>query len=198
VLTTTTRIKARVLAGQTWSALNEAIFELAGSEGRLSITEMMYNPLGSNDYEYIELKNTGSAPLDMANSYFDQGITFTFPPGIAPLEPGAYLVLVRNREAFAQRYPQVPIAGVYEGKLSNQGEKVTLKNARGSIIASIAYDDENGWPVSADGEGDALVFINPNGDVNDPRNWRASANRGGSPGTDEPAPWHRFTWQRSQ
>lgn len=187
VLTATTHIKVRLLAGHTWSALHEALYRVADQRGRVSITEIMYNPVEGNDYEFIELKNTGSAPVKLANMTFDQGITFTFPPGMAPLQPGKITVLVRNRQAFAEKYPGIPVSGVYQGKLSNQGEQVTLKDTGGNIVVSVTYDDENGWPVSADGGGDSLVLKEAEGDNNDPRNWWASLHPNGSPGMDEPA-----------
>ncbi|MDW8310670.1 MAG: lamin tail domain-containing protein, partial [Verrucomicrobiales bacterium] len=56
----------------------------------------------------------------------------------------------------------------------------------GRTITSVAYDDEAGWPVEADGGGRSLEVIDPNGDPNDPANWRASAQPGGSPGAANP------------
>jgi hypothetical protein len=185
VLTATTDIKARVLKGDTWSALNEAVFRAdEQANGHLQITEIMYHPLGGDDYEFIELKNTGNADLDLANIAFE-GIHFKFPASLTPLSPGELIVLVKNPAAFARRYPDVPIGGVYEGQLSNKGEKISLKDANGQVITSLEYDDEHGWPVSPDGQGDSLVLINPQ-DSHHPQSWRASANLHGSPGVDEP------------
>jgi hypothetical protein len=96
------------------------------------------------------------------------------------------VVLVRDPAFFARRYPDVPVAGVYRGKLSNKGETITIKDIDGNIVASVAYDDEDGWPLSPDGRGDSLVLVNPTGDPNDPLNWRASINIYGSPGANEP------------
>jgi hypothetical protein len=185
VLTTTTQIKARVLEGHTWSALHEATFRIAEPDSQLRITELMYNPTGGDDYEFIELKNTGDTTLSLANISLE-GVRFTFPPNARSLAPGELVVLVRNPLAFKQRYPGVTIDGVYDGQLSNKGEKITLKYKKGNILVSLEYDDENGWPVSSDGGGDSLVFTNLNQDPSNPKNWRASPNRHGSPGTDDP------------
>jgi len=38
----------------------------------------------------------------------------------------------------------------------------------------VTYDDANGWPVSADGRGGSLILVQPDGDPNNPQNWRAS------------------------
>jgi len=164
------------------------MFELFERKSDLSITEIMYNPSGGNDYEFIELKNTGDGDLKLANMTFDQGIAFTFPPAIAPLSPGELVVLVRDATAFSQRYPGIPIGGSYKGKLSNTGERITLKDSQGQVVVSVGYDDENGWPISPDGRGDSLVLIVLDGDPDNPGNWRAGAEPNGSPGADEPTP----------
>ena len=187
VLTDTVHIKTRMLSRGVWSALNEADFKLKTSPPRhLQITEIMYNPIGGDAYEFIELKNIGDTALTLDNISL-QGITFAFPAGSSPLPPGHFAVLVRNPAAFAQRYPGVPVAGVYDKQLANNGERLTLQDATGQIIVQIKYDDDNGWPISPDGRGDSLVLVDPWGDPNDPNHWRASANLYGSPGADDPA-----------
>lgn len=189
-LTTTTQVKARLYKNSAstqpiWSALNEAAFNITEQVSRLQITELMYNPMGGADYEFVELKNGGDAPIDLANMSFE-GIRFTFPPKIPLLAPGQLLVLACEPEAFAERYPDVAIAGAYQGQLSNSGETITLKDAAGRTILVLTYDDENGWPISPDGRGDSLVLVNPGADPSDPKNWQASATPNGSPGADEP------------
>jgi hypothetical protein len=130
--------------------------------------------------------NVGESELSLAGMYFDEGISYTFPPGAASLAPGEHVVLVQNPEAFAERYPGVAVGGIYQGKLSNQGEKITLRDPAGGVLVAINYDDENGWPLSPDGQGDSLVIVNPDDDPVDAQNWRASVNLYGSPGRDEP------------
>jgi hypothetical protein len=185
VLTTTTQVKARLFAGDTWSALHEATFTMVDRAAQLRVTELMYNPPGGNDYEFIELKNEGETALGLANLSFE-GINFTFPPTAPALPPGEFIVLAGNASAFIERYPDVPINGVYDGRLSNEGESVSLKDGEGKLLLSLAYDDENGWPISSDGRGDSLVSIASAGvDPNNPKSWRASAQLYGSPGRDE-------------
>jgi hypothetical protein len=188
VLTTTTPVKARVLDGETWSALHEATFKVMAYDSPLRITEVMYNPMGGDAYEFIELKNVGGGDLDLVGMSFE-GIRFTFPPNTVPLAPGGIVVLVRDPVAFSERYPGVSFGGIYERRLANGGEGINLRGPEGNVVVSVAYDDENGWPISPDGRGDSLVLVNPDGDPDDPRNWRASAHLNGSPGVDEPEAW---------
>ncbi len=192
-LTESTRVRSRALIGTNWSALNEADFILAQSWKTLAITELMYNPAGTADmdgdhYEFIELKNTGGTELDLSGVSFTNGLSFTFPRG-ARLAPGRFAVLVSDPTAFTNRYPNVPVAGAYSGKLANGGERVTLVHATGEPIFDVAYGDSAPWPASPDGTGFSLVPVsaNTNPDPNAAANWRASTQMGGSPGADDPA-----------
>jgi len=75
---------------------------------------------------------------------------------------------------------------VYSGALNNGGEAVELTDTHGSVLVYLEYNDAAPWPTSPDGFGFSLVIIDPAGDPNDPYNWRASTNSGGSPGTSVP------------
>jgi hypothetical protein len=183
ILTGTTHIKARLFSDNTWSALNQSRLYVVEQDPKLRITEIMYNPIDGNDYEFVELKNSGEEDIEIANMSFE-GINFAFPSKTPPLSPGELIVLVSNPAAFASRYPGVPISGYYDGQLSNGGERVALKDKNGETILSVEYDDENGWPLSPDGRGDSLVLVRTDGNPNEANNWRASANLNGSPGVD--------------
>ena len=139
----------------------------------------MYNPPGGSAYEFLTLTNAGDAAANLSGYYFE-GIDFTF-PAYAKLAPGGCLVLVRDAAAFAERYPGVPVAGIYSGKLSNKGERIMLRDAAGQAVVSVAYDDENGWPLTPNGRGDSLVLADSAGDSDDPKNWQASAQLYGTP-----------------
>jgi hypothetical protein len=195
VLSGSAQVKARVLLDQpstsaepVWSALHEASFSVIQDGQPLRITEIMYNPAAGDDYEFIELKNVGRSEVDLSHLSIDEGIYFDFPPNTSPLAPGSTLTLVSNPTAFAKLYPGVPIGGVYDGHLSNKGEKILMTDADGESLIQLTYDDANGWPVSADGRGDSLVLLDPSGDPNNPQNWRASTQVNGSPGEDEARP----------
>lgn len=158
----------------------------------LQITEIMYHPLGGDEYEFIELRNVSAGQINLANAFFE-GIDFTFPYDTPPLAPDEFVVLAANGAAFAERYPDVTLDGVYSEQLSNKGERISLKDATGRLLVSVEYDDENGWPISPDGLGDSLELVNLNGNPNNPKNWRASILLNGSPGADRAVPLaHHF------
>jgi hypothetical protein len=127
----------------------------------------------------------GQAEVELANLSFE-GIEFTFPPTTLPLEANEIIVLANNADAFAERYPHVPLGGVYQGQLSNSGERLAIEDVAGNIITVVEYGDDESWPISPDGRGDALVLVDLAGDPNNPKSWQASSQLYGSPGRDEP------------
>ncbi len=192
-INTPTLVRARVLNGASWSALVEAVFYPPQDLSKLALTELMYHPpdvgiTNSDEFEFVELKNTGTNTLNLSGLTFS-GISFTFTNGTT-LAPGEFFVLVRNSIAFASKHPGVMVNGVYTGRLDNGGETITLSHALGGTIFSVAYDDSAPWSLAADGFGFSLVPINP-GLTQAPDSgikWRASTFVGGSPGADDPAP----------
>lgn len=184
-----TEVKARALSGGAWSALTAATFNAPQDLAGLRITEIMYHPLVSEDYEFIELKNTGATTLDLTGVAFTAGIAFSFPAGFT-LPPGEFAVLAVNLTAFAQRYPGVAVAGAFTGALSNGGEQLVLSGPGPTTLIDMTYDDAPPWPTSPDGLGNSLVIIDPLGDPNLASNWRASSFIHGSPGEDDPAPFY--------
>ncbi|MBN2505053.1 MAG: lamin tail domain-containing protein, partial [Verrucomicrobia bacterium] len=196
-LVASTRVKARVLSGSTWSAVNEADFAMPGIVP-LRITELMYHPApvtpaeaaagfsNADDFEFVELCNVGPIALNLAGIAFVDGITFTFPSGT--LAPGERIVLVKNVAAFTLRYGATArIAGYYGGNLNNAGEHLRLQDPTGRTILDFSYSDE-WWPIT-DGPGFSLVADNesaPSASWSRPEHWRRSSTLGGSPGSANP------------
>lgn len=174
-------IKARVLDG-SWSALTEGDFSVAMLGVPVRITEIMYEPIDGDAYEFIELQNIGATTVDLSGCSFE-GLSYVFPADTT-LAPGGLLVLASgvNPAAFAARYPGVVVAGTHSGSLADGGERLALLDRNGNTITSVTYNNAGGWPTAADGGGYSLEVINPNGDPNDPANWRASTAVNGSPG----------------
>ncbi|MHC4436522.1 MAG: lamin tail domain-containing protein, partial [Planctomycetota bacterium] len=180
-----THVKARVLSGNTWSALNEAVYAVGPVAENLRITEIMYNPIDPNE-EFIELMNIGAETINLNLVNFTNGIDFTF--GGIELVAGEHVVVVRNNNVFNARYgTNVNILGEYSGKLNNAGERIEIQDAIGNTIQNFRYKD--GWRSITDGEGFSLTIIdatNPDLSSWDEKDsWRPSAYVGGSPGQDD-------------
>lgn len=206
-LTDTTWARARVLDGATWSALNDAVYRLNIADyTALLITEVMYNPAppggatswGNDDFEFIEIKNTGSHTLDLSGVRLDDGVFFTFHDSTIGdaqlLAPGHHVVVVENEKAFRSRYGSgVYLAGQYWGSLDNAGERIRLIGPTSNTLVEFEYGDGREWPQAADGSGHSLVPLGsalaaqPAGSGYYGGNWRASTYIYGSPGADDPA-----------
>ncbi len=170
--------------------------------GPVVINEIMYNPAsrGQNE-EYVELYNITGGTVNLYDSSdipwkFTDGIKFTFPPGTS-IPDHDYILIVKTTPAyFLTKYPSVPggiqIFGPYEGKLSNNGEKLELSKP-GDVdefdtqhyirVDRVSYSDgshpENcgatdPWPVEADGGGSSLTRLYSELYGNDPNNWQAA------------------------
>jgi hypothetical protein len=86
--------------------------------------------------------------------------------------------------------------GYAEANLDNSGESISLLGPAGELLQFFSYSDDAPWPTASDGEGPSLEYIGPFdqdaldplsvvGDpYDDPNNWRASRESGGSPGSD--------------
>ena len=187
-LNSTVTLKSRVFSGGVWSALNEATFTVGELGVPLRITEIMYNPIGGDAYEFIEIQNVGALPFNIGG-FSLQGITYIVPLNTI-LQPGATLLLANNANPaqFATRYPSASVFGYFSGNLSNGGERIAILDANGNTVVAVHYDDENGWPTSPDGGGYSLEIIDPRGNPNAPANWRASSAANGTPGLPPVAP----------
>lgn len=194
-----TTLTARAFSSGTgeWSALNSAFFSIDSvnaSAANLVVSEFSYRPAepqtlaetsistDRDDYEFIELQNTGAQSVDLTGVSFTTGIIATVPDNTL-ITPAGRCVLVKNPAAFAARYPGVVITGTFTGNLGNDGEQLVLTSNRTGVIRDFTYNDAPPWPGDADGNGFSLVLIAPatNPDHNLPQNWRTSAAVGGTP-----------------
>ncbi|HXJ72043.1 MAG TPA: lamin tail domain-containing protein, partial [Candidatus Dormibacteraeota bacterium] len=168
----------------------------SGPQQYLRITEIMYHPprlpsgtaYDAEDFEYIELRNTGPTNLNLAGVHFSNGLDFTFPDIV--LTPGGYVLVVRNTAAFISRYGNGHnIAGQYVGTLDNGGETIRLDDAVGEKILEFKYN--NSWYPITDGPGASLVILNDTADWrtwDQKESWRPSAVDLGSPGQTDGTP----------
>lgn len=174
------------------------------SHAGLVVSELLYDPQGSDDYEFVEFYNAGAASIDLSGYKLvkdskGDGLDFTFVTGV--LQPGMRVVVAEDSVAFNERYLMagsayfhagISLAGKWKGGLGNGGEKLQLQAPDGSLILKFSYGVDGGWPLQAGGMGSSLELLDPAavpGDLNEredflenPRNWRASREFHGNPG----------------
>lgn len=146
------------------------------------INEIFYHPVDeSNQSDWVELFNSGDKAVDLSSWKFtdDQGNDpFIIPDGTV-LAAWQYLVLCRETESFSAEYPNVfDRIGNFNFNLNAEGELITLSDKYEVLIDSVRYDDEDPWPIRADGNGASLELISPFQDNGLAENWKASVSTG--------------------
>lgn len=158
----------------------------------LRITEVMFAPNTSGDFEFVELQNIGPVPLVLDGTRFTSGISYIFPAGTT-LNPGAYVVVCKNRTSFLNRYPgrsAILAPGVFTGSLDNSGETLALTLPAPGNLNLLRFRYEPSWYPSAAGGGRSLHTRDPGATHpaawEQSGTWTASATVHGSPGAGEP------------
>ncbi|MFN0128961.1 MAG: lamin tail domain-containing protein [Verrucomicrobiales bacterium] len=175
------------------SAENLAISEIHYRPANPTPAELAAGYADASAFEFLELLNIGSVPVDLSGSRFAAGIEFAFPSNSPALAPGGRVVLVANQAAFLERYGDAAALNIaqFSGSLSNGGETLRLEDSTGGLVLEVAYGDGFPWPKSPDGSGPSLVLVAPETapDPNNPLRWRPSTAPGGNPGTSDRIPF---------
>ncbi len=191
-------LNARTFDGSNWSPLSTITY-LGGGEpansSNLAISEIHYNPreaepafgeidTSGGSFEFIEVTNIGSNPIDLAGLSFIDGVELSTQTNIPiALEAGERAVFVDDLTAFRSRYGETPrIIGNFGGNLSDSGETLTLNDALGNTIESFTYGDGSNWHPRTDGVGSSLERLNSTTNPALLTNWKPSIEVHGSPG----------------
>jgi hypothetical protein len=155
--------------------------------GGVILSEIHYHPaplppdqqgdIAARDLEFVELYNTSGAALAVGGWQLKQtdGQTFELPSGTL-IPAAATLVLVgfdpqadpATAAAFRAVYgvdTTVTLVGPFDGRLDGSGETLKLLRpedpgspATGFVLVDrVTYDDNDPWPVEADGDGPSLT-----------------------------------------
>lgn len=156
-----------------WSTAARAEYLLGGRyalPGDVQLSEVHYHPamddtvnhlpeLTDRAYEFVEILNVADCDISLTGCRFPDGKPadeLTLGPVL--LKPGERAVVVRNSEAFQERYGAAvkPVACWLYGGLSDSGETVILRNRVGLVLDALEYKTGGSWPKSADGKGASL------------------------------------------
>ncbi len=152
-------------------------------EGQLVFNEIHYNP-AAPDASFIEIFNRSSQAFRL-DGWRINGVDFTFPSG-STIGGGEYLTVARNARGFADAFPGAPLTGLFNGRLDNGGETLSLEQpyevvtSNGAVLATnvayrtinkVRYDDDLPWPQDADGTGPSLQLIDAAQDNSRVSNW---------------------------
>ncbi len=148
---------------------------LAFGASGVVVNEIHFNPDDKTTYEeFIELYNTGIAPVEMSGWLFCAGVSYIFPEGTV-IEPGGYLVIAEDPAEFTRRFgTAVQPLGPYAGQLANAGERLVLLDAAADLADQVDYAVGFPWPTASSSTGSSLELINPALDNDLGGSWRAS------------------------
>ncbi len=163
------------------------------AESDILIHEIMYNPAVTNTGgEFVEIYNGGSTPVDVSGWQLEDSLQVMFTlPSSTTIAAGGYLVFYDDAAAIVfYGLNTANSFGPYTGGLDGGGERIALKNASGTVIDEVIYDDNWPWPSEADGNGPSLELLVPTQEDNDEgANWGVgqpytpgAANNPASPG----------------
>lgn len=134
------------------------------------ITEVMYDLEGADQgYEWIEITNTGEEKVDVgAWRLFEGGVNHKltlFVGESTVLQAGESAIIADKPENIQARYPHLTLIFDSAFSLSNEGEMLMLKNAKGTVVDQVTYRSSAG--AKGDGgslhlEGERLVPALPN------------------------------------
>ena len=157
------------------------------SSAKIIINEIMYNPPGSQEGEYIELYNAGTSSVELLGYYFSLGIDYTQLISHV-IATGDYAVICMYTNAvipyhlasdpakFIGEFTSNGWATNSFNGLNNSGEMIELRDDLGQLVNAVEYEDSYPWPSKADGQGSSLELRDPLLDNSKASSWLASDN----------------------
>ena len=136
-----------------------------GPATHILISEVLYNPLGADDYEFIELMNPTGSTIDLSNYSLGDAVNRTdfedvrrFPPGTM-IAPGDTIVVATASTAFSTAYNTKPDFEIVSTdtavpdliddptwgdpaallQLGNLGDEVILRDPNGAVVDVVTY-----------------------------------------------------------
>lgn len=163
----------------------------------IRINEIHYNNIGGDIYEFVELRNMRSEPIDISFFAFfdvlDAANRIVLPEGTI-IPANGYLVLCEDPvdlQAFHGTISPIVDWGTWSLNNSFPYDSPSIVHANtydpaggNTPIDSVLYDAFAPWPEGANGTGPSLELntLDPLADNSDPANWSDSLVTNGTPG----------------
>ncbi|MBL7153812.1 MAG: lamin tail domain-containing protein, partial [Phycisphaerae bacterium] len=146
------------------------------TRSKVIINEIHYDPdVKTELVEYVELVNRSAFDVDIGNWYFSNGIAYQFPAGTT-LAAGGYVVVAQTPAQVASKFgvSSSLVFGPCVGKLSNEGERIVLRDAKGEQVDEVEYKLGFPWPTVGGPPGYSIELVNPAMDNDLGGSWRPS------------------------
>jgi len=154
----------------------------ARADSVVVFNEIMYHPaMNEPGLEWVELHNQNAVDVDLTGWRLTGGIDYSFAAGTI-IRGGGYLIVALSPATLMAASGATNVAGPFEGRLSNNGEELRLRDNNNRLMDSVNFGVDTDWPAGADGSGLSLVKRHPNLASRPAENWTVSAQVGGTPG----------------
>ncbi len=146
------------------------------------ISEVMYDPLGTESYEeWFELYNPGALTAGLTGFYVRDNSGVFFLPSGTTIPAGGTIIIARNATAFYARYGFAPQISGCNLSLSNSGDVLRLYSSDGVEVDMVAWESYiAGWTCYAN-ENFTIERCPAGQDTNSTADW--ISNSVPSPGT---------------
>ncbi len=162
-----------------------AMFALSGAQ--IVVNEIMFNPPGTSEEEWIELFNYSDTDIYLDSNWCIADGEGEFFFSEDTIYSHGYLTILFNIPSDSSEIhivPDIDATGISTGiRLANTEDDVIILNIQGDdtlIIDSVTY--HGNWADSANNTGKTLERIHTFENSNDPENWGASEILWGTPG----------------
>ena len=157
--------------GALVSCLRVGVFPPA--QAGVLISEILYKPaLKTDRTEFVELHNTEPQGVAIAGWRLEGGVNFLFPEG-AIIPGGGYLVVAEDPSRLKSRFG-VTALGPFVGRLSREGERLTLIGNGGLLIDEVDFQGGFPWPTLTGDAERSIELIHPTFDNDLGGSWRPS------------------------
>jgi len=139
----------------------------------LTINEILYQPSGGSDLEFIEIVNNSDILINLQDVAITGGIQYVFDNILIPPKftaPSNYIVIANDSTAFHNAYGFAP-TGEFTGVISNLGEEIKLQDLFGETIDVVHYSNGIPWDSNASSGNRSLALLDPDLDNADPASW---------------------------
>ncbi len=142
---------------------------------------MFHPPANEAAFEWVELHNQMAVDVDLSGWSITGGVQFQFPEGTI-IPGGGYLVVAGSPPDLQTATGLTNVLGPMDGRLSNAGDSLQLRNNNDRLMDELDYGVEGDWPVGPDGSGVSLAKRDEDSASASSANWTVSALTGGTPG----------------
>ena len=130
------------------------------------------------EYEFIEIQNSLSRPVDLSSYQLDGDIYFTFPDNTI-IDAESFIIIAKDQNQFLEL--SCLVLEWDSGELANQEGIVQLIDPQGLLIDEVQYNPAFPYYQEANGKGPSLTLLDSKLDNSLGENWISSTSENGLP-----------------